>query len=70
MGNRGWRRGSRERVTGLGCGDHEDLLRRTRRIHRELERYDGITGRQLQEEWETVEAAVHVALDSTDDASG
>ena len=49
---------------------YEDLLRQTRRIHRELERYDGITRRQLQEEWRTVEAAIYVALDITDDESG
>jgi hypothetical protein len=49
---------------------YEDLLRQTRRIYRELERYDGITRRQLQEEWKTVEAAIYVALDTTDDESG
>ncbi|WP_344866472.1 hypothetical protein [Planomonospora alba] len=49
---------------------YEDLIRQTRRIYRELERYDGITRRQLQEEWETVEAAIYVALDTTDDESG
>lgn len=49
---------------------YEDLLRQPRRIYRELERYDGITRRQLQEEWETVEAAIYVALDTTEDESG
>ncbi|MBB2741186.1 UNVERIFIED_ORG: hypothetical protein FHR35_001006 [Microbispora rosea subsp. rosea] len=48
----------------------EDLLRQTRRIHQELERYHGITRRQLQEEWKTVEAAIYVALDPTDGESG
>ncbi|MGI5201276.1 hypothetical protein ACQEU6_06720 [Spirillospora sp. CA-108201] len=33
---------------------YEDLLRQTRRIYRELERYDGITRRRLQEKWKTV----------------
>ncbi|WP_068929370.1 hypothetical protein [Planobispora rosea] len=49
---------------------YEDLMRQTRRIYRELEQYDGITPRQLQKEWETVEAAIYVALDTTDDESG
>ncbi|MFG1876478.1 hypothetical protein ACGFIV_16720 [Sphaerisporangium sp. NPDC049003] len=48
----------------------QDLLRQTRRIYRELERYDGITRRQLEEEWRTIEAARYVALDTTDDQSG
>ncbi|WP_326830044.1 hypothetical protein OIE13_12645 [Streptosporangium sp. NBC_01810] len=48
---------------------YEDLMRQTRRIYQELERYHGITRRQLKEEWKTVEAAIYVALD-TDDESG
>lgn len=40
---------------------YEDLLCQTRRIHQELERYHGITRRQLHEEWKTVEAATYVA---------
>jgi len=49
---------------------YENLLRQTRRIYRELERYDGITRRQLQDEWRTVEAAISDVLDTTDDESG
>ncbi|MGP3916581.1 hypothetical protein [Nonomuraea sp. 10N515B] len=41
---------------------YEDLLRQTRRFHQELERYHGITRRQLQEEWKTVQAAIYVEL--------
>ncbi|WP_433359038.1 Tn3 family transposase [Streptosporangium sp. CA-115845] len=48
---------------------YEDLMRQTRRIYQELERYHGITRRQLKEERKTVEAAIYVALD-TDDESG
>jgi hypothetical protein len=49
---------------------YEDLMRQTQRIYRELERHDDMTRRQLQQEWETVEAALYVALDTTDDQSG
>jgi hypothetical protein len=49
---------------------YENLMRHTQRIYRELARHDGITRRQLQEEWKTVEAAIYVALDTDDDESG
>lgn len=62
--------GAMEETSDSAPATYEELLRQTRLIYRELERYDGITRRQLQEEWEKVEAAIYVALDTTDDQSG
>jgi hypothetical protein len=62
--------GAMKETPDSAAATYEDLLRQTRRIHQELERYHGITRRQLQEEWKTVEAAIYVALDTTDDESG
>ncbi|MEU4410160.1 hypothetical protein AB0F88_37105 [Streptosporangium sp. NPDC023963] len=62
--------GATKETPDSATATYEDLLRQTRRIHQELERYDGITRRQLQEEWKTIEAAIYVALGTTDDESG
>ncbi|GAA4396061.1 hypothetical protein GCM10023088_78230 [Actinomadura verrucosospora] len=57
-----------------GAGDdgatYEELIRQTRLIYRRLSRSGVMTKRQLTEAWDTVEAAIYVALDTTDDPSG
>ncbi|SNS80988.1 hypothetical protein [Actinomadura mexicana] len=57
-----------------GAGDdgvtYEELLRQTGLIYRRLSRSGVMTKRQLTEAWDAVEAAIYVALDTTDDPSG
>ncbi|MFF0526593.1 hypothetical protein ACFYTC_48575 [Actinomadura nitritigenes] len=63
-----------EEIPDSGDGDdtatYVDLMRQTRTIHRQLRRSGLLTSRQLMEEWDTVEAAIYVALDTTEDRSG
>jgi hypothetical protein len=54
---------------GKNAASYEDLMRQVRSIYRKLER-SGLTKRQLQEAWDPVEAAIYVALDTSDDQSG
>ncbi|WP_329079537.1 hypothetical protein [Streptosporangium sp. NBC_01469] len=61
--------GTMEETPDSAAATYEDLMRQTRRIYRELERHDGLTRRQLEQEWKTVEAAIYVVLDTTDDES-
>jgi hypothetical protein len=70
--NRTWQRGAMADTPGTDAGDaasYEDLIRQTRRIYRELE-WHGLSARQLRDAWEPVEAAIFVALDTSDDQSG
>ncbi|WP_149264406.1 hypothetical protein [Actinomadura sp. K4S16] len=51
--------------TGDSAPTYEELIRQTRLIYRELERY-GLNERQLQEAWEPVEAVIFEALGRSD----
>lgn len=57
-GTEGGNVGAMKETPDSAPATYEELLRQTRRIYRGLERHDGITRRQRQMEWRTVEAAI------------